>query len=78
MEKEVSVSEDFSPSTRHARKKLYEFAKTHTDDFQIRYNKLVMNKKQYIYNPVTDTVSAIAAPVAPVNHHGSAAHPPSA
>lgn len=78
MEKDVSVSEDFSPTTRHARKKLYEFAKTHTDDFQIRYNKLVMNKKHYIYNSVTDTVSATATPVAPVKHQGSAAHSSSA
>lgn len=73
--KDVSVSEDFSPSTRHARKKLYEFAKSHTNNLQSRYNKLVINKKDYIYNTVTDTVSEIGPEVAPINHHESTAHP---
>lgn len=72
-EKDVLVSEDFSPSTRHARKKLFEFAKSHTEDFQIRYNKLLMNKKQYVYDPLTDTVKAVVSQVKPTTHHVSAA-----
>ncbi|CAN7943411.1 unnamed protein product, partial [Ixodes hexagonus] len=57
-EKSVAVNEDFSPATRHARKKLIEFAKSQTGapPFQLRYNKLLLNKKRYVYAAETDNV----------------------
>lgn len=44
---DITVAEDFCASTRHARKKLVEFAKETTLDesFKLRYNRLILNKK---------------------------------
>lgn len=58
-EKDISVTEDFSPATRHARKQLIAFAKNkpNAPQFKLQYNKLVLNKKQYMYNPQTDSVT---------------------
>lgn len=55
---DITISEDFSPSTRHARKKLVEFARQTSPDeqFSLRYNKLVIKKKCYMYCPVTNAI----------------------
>ncbi|CAN7952180.1 unnamed protein product, partial [Ixodes pacificus] len=57
-EKNVAVSEDFSPATRSARKKLVDFAKNQpgAPPFQLRYNKFLLNKKQYVYAAKIDNV----------------------
>ncbi|CAN7951550.1 unnamed protein product, partial [Ixodes pacificus] len=54
----VTVSEDFSPATRNARRKLLEFAKNQpgSPTFQLRHNKLVINKKQYVYDLAAESV----------------------
>ncbi|CAN7977834.1 unnamed protein product, partial [Ixodes persulcatus] len=46
----ITVSEDYSISTRQARRKLVEFAKTQNSVFKLRYNKLYINSKCYGYN----------------------------
>lgn len=56
----VAVSEDYSPATRLARKKLAEFGKTQSSRFKLRFNKLYVNRKCYIYNPSDDCVREIS------------------
>lgn len=65
----VTVSEDFSPATRIARRKLIEFAKNlpQSPTFQLRHNKLVINKKQYVYDMATESVVELAPQRAPDN-----------
>lgn len=43
----ITVNEDFSLFTRHARKKLVDFAEETSPDeqFSLRYNKLILKKK---------------------------------
>lgn len=55
----ISVSEDFSPATREARKKLSEFAKglPGSPKFKLRYTKLYVNQQCYVYDSLTDTVT---------------------
>lgn len=50
------LSEDFSPATRLARRKLIEFGKTKKCVFQLRYNKLFINRQCYMYNSSNDTI----------------------
>lgn len=52
----VSVSEDFCKATRTVKTKLYNFGKKSGELFTVRYNKLYINKKCYIYSPDTDSV----------------------
>ncbi|XP_072143641.1 uncharacterized protein [Dermacentor andersoni] len=79
-EKGISISEDFSPATRHVRKKLIEYAKSQPQPcpFQLRYTKLIMNKKQFVYDPATDTVNE-HAPYEPRDNggHANSQHVPS-
>lgn len=65
----VTVSEDFSPATRIARRKLIEFAKNlpQSPTFQLRHNKLVIKKKQYVYDMATESVVELAPQCAPDN-----------
>lgn len=58
-EKDISVNEDFSPATRHARNQLAAFAKSQPNEapFQLWHNKLIMNKKQYFFDPSTNRVT---------------------
>ncbi|KAH8029292.1 hypothetical protein HPB51_025010 [Rhipicephalus microplus] len=51
----VSVSEDFCKATRHVQKKLLNFAKSTGQPYYLKYNKI--NKKAYVYCPVTDRVT---------------------
>ncbi|XP_077548125.1 uncharacterized protein LOC144160898 [Haemaphysalis longicornis] len=53
----VSVSEDFCKATRNIQKKLLNFAKTTGQPYYLKYNKIVINKKSYVYCPVTDRVT---------------------
>lgn len=55
----ISVSEDFSPATREARKKLSEFAKglPGSPKYKLRYTKLYVNQQCYVYDSLTDTVT---------------------
>nr|XP_037285107.1 uncharacterized protein LOC119178048 [Rhipicephalus microplus] len=48
---DITISEDFSPATRHARKILVDFAKRSAPDekFKHRYNKLTLNNRCYEY-----------------------------
>lgn len=55
----ISISEDFCKATRTARKKLIEFGKASGEQFSLKYNKVVINKKNYVYCSVTDSVLAI-------------------
>lgn len=55
----VSISEDFCMSTRNTRKKLTEFGKASGQQFFVRYNKLIINKKCYVYVSSTDSVCEI-------------------
>lgn len=58
-DKDITICDDYSPATRHIRSKLISFAKQLPGKplFHLRYNKLVVNKKQYTYDPVTDSVT---------------------
>ncbi|XP_077553306.1 uncharacterized protein LOC144168126 [Haemaphysalis longicornis] len=55
-DKGVTVSEDYSVTTRQARKKLAEFGKTQNSTYKLRYNKLYVNDKCYCYNHVDGTM----------------------
>lgn len=76
---DITVTEDFCPSTRHARKKLVEFAKetAPNESFKLRYNKLTLNKKCYKYCPVNDTVSELSNSRASFHRRGDKAGPSS-
>lgn len=52
----VSLSEDFCKETRHTRKKLHEYGKSTGQQFSLRYNKLFINKKCFVYCSQTDSV----------------------
>ncbi|CAN8017777.1 unnamed protein product [Ixodes persulcatus] len=53
----VFVNENFLPATRHARRKLIEFAKGTYPNvaFTLRYNKLYVDKKVFVYSLETDS-----------------------
>lgn len=53
---EYSICEDFSLSTRQARKKLIEFAKTRKQPFKLTFDKVRINDTTYVYDRATDTV----------------------
>lgn len=53
----VSVREDFCKATRNTQKKLLNFAKTTGQPYYLKYNKIIINKKAYVYCPVTDRVT---------------------
>lgn len=53
---DISVSEDFCPATRIARKNLLEYAKAQTGSSQLKYNKLHLNGKCYMYDHTNKTV----------------------
>lgn len=52
----LSITEDFSAATRHARKKLVEYGKTLNTTFRLRYNKLYVDNKCFMYDSATDSV----------------------
>lgn len=60
-ESDISISEDYSSGTRIARKKLIEFGKNYSGspDFQLRYTKLHLNRKIYIYNAASDSIEQL-------------------
>lgn len=47
---EVTVSEDFSPNTRLARKKLTEFGKTQGTPYKLRHDRLKLGDATYMYD----------------------------
>lgn len=53
--KSVAVTEDFSASTRLARKKLIVHGKSCNALFEVRYNKLFVNNKCFMYDPINDS-----------------------
>ncbi|KAH8033567.1 hypothetical protein HPB51_014347 [Rhipicephalus microplus] len=75
--KDIAVSEDYSVATRQARKKLVEFGKgqPHSPKFQLRYNKLIIDDRCFMYDTVSDSVKEIkrAPPTAPLPNATSAA-----
>ncbi|XP_070389694.1 uncharacterized protein [Dermacentor albipictus] len=77
----VSVSEDFCKATRAVRTKLYDFGKESGQFFTVKYNKLYINKKCYIYSPENDSVCELHLGNVPctvelsstaTNHHSDA------
>lgn len=62
-----------SPATRYVRKKLIEFAKNQPEapPFQLRYNKLVINRRQYTYDTATESVIRLASDHTPDNQQPS-------
>lgn len=55
----ISVTQDFCKATRTVRKKLLEFAKATGQPFSLKYNKVVIDKKSYVYCSITDRVVEI-------------------
>lgn len=58
---EFAVREDYSARVRLARKKLYLYAEPTKNQFKIRFDRLHMNKKQFVYNAESDTVIELKA-----------------
>ncbi|XP_077516720.1 uncharacterized protein LOC144127627 [Amblyomma americanum] len=83
-DEKITLSEDFSFATRHARKKLVEFGKSQPLTFKLRFNKLYIKNKCYSYNHSDDSVheipSAFLLPTNrsedPTNDTHSASAPP--
>ncbi|XP_077552427.1 uncharacterized protein LOC144166812 [Haemaphysalis longicornis] len=50
------VREDYSARVRLARQKLYSFGQQSNASFKIRFDKLSIDKKQYTYDAMTDSV----------------------
>lgn len=63
-EKDIGISEDFSPATRITRKKLIDFAKhlPESPQFNLRYNKLYVNKKCYMFDTSAGQVIEVERP----------------
>lgn len=57
-----SVSQDYIPSVRLARRKLIEFARSHGKPIKLRFDKLLVDNKCYIYAPGTDSVRELNPP----------------
>lgn len=55
----ININEDFCKATRTARKKLTDFGKASGQKYSVKYNKVVINKKSYVYCPVTDRVLSV-------------------
>lgn len=51
-----SLSEDYSPAVREARRKLLEFARAQNSKFKLRFNKLIVGNVCYMYDTVTGSV----------------------
>lgn len=49
---QFAIGEDFSLSVRTARKKLLEFARSQNKPYKLRFDKLTIEGKQYIYDSV--------------------------
>ncbi|XP_077558172.1 uncharacterized protein LOC144173781 [Haemaphysalis longicornis] len=73
----ITVSEDFSLATRNARKKLLNFGKSWpgSPKFQLRHNKLFVNKKCFIYDATTDSVQQIEQRDEPVSQSSEPPQP---
>lgn len=54
-----TVREDYSARVRLARKKLFAYAQQNNAAFKMRFNKLVIGSKQYVYNDTADTVTEL-------------------
>lgn len=67
-EQNIAVSEDFSLATRQVHKELTIFAKNQPGEpsYQLCYKKLVINKKQYVYDPISATIKEL--PTVPVSY----------
>ncbi|XP_077564631.1 uncharacterized protein LOC144180103 [Haemaphysalis longicornis] len=55
----ININEDFCKATRTARKKLTDFGKASGQKYSVKHNKVVINKKSYVYCPVTDRVLSV-------------------
>ncbi|XP_040065367.1 uncharacterized protein LOC120839178 isoform X2 [Ixodes scapularis] len=51
-----SISDDFSPAVQFARRRLLDYASEQNAQFKLRYNKLTIGNKTYMYDPDNDTV----------------------
>ncbi|XP_040074818.1 uncharacterized protein LOC120846971 [Ixodes scapularis] len=51
-----SISDDFSPAVQFARRRLLDYASEQNAQFKLRYNKLTIGNKTYMYDPNNDTV----------------------
>lgn len=57
----IAVSEDYCAATRHARKKLINYAKSRNVPVKLKYKKLVINGRYYSYNANDDVVYEITS-----------------
>lgn len=53
-----SVSEDFSANVRYERKQLLEFAREQESNFKLRFNKLIIDGKTFIFDHDAKCVKA--------------------
>lgn len=53
---DFSISEDYSPNTRSARKSLLQFAKSQKKSFKLRYDKLVIGDTTYVFDHSSNSV----------------------
>lgn len=51
-----AISEDFSPHVRHARRKLLAFGKAQDLHYRLRFDKLYIGDKCYVYDSVGDCI----------------------
>ncbi|KAH9367197.1 hypothetical protein HPB48_006125 [Haemaphysalis longicornis] len=53
---DFSISQDLSPSTRLARKRLIEFGKTQNSSYKLRHETLTVDNKTYVFDHASNTV----------------------
>lgn len=56
-----AVGEDFSLDVRIARRKLLHFAKERNMSYKLTFNKLKMENRIFVYNPLSDSVEQLTA-----------------
>ncbi|XP_077492267.1 uncharacterized protein LOC144103419 [Amblyomma americanum] len=73
----VSMQEDFCRATRLSRKKLMDYGKASGHKYNLRYNRLYVNKKCYVYSADTDAVCEVEAPSGNASENDATAPPAS-
>lgn len=53
---EFAVSEDFAPEIRLARRKLLDFGRSQEGPFKLRYDKLCIGERTFVYDQVSQEV----------------------
>lgn len=55
-----SVSEDFSPAVREARRKLLEYARARGGKFKLRFNRLTIGNETFVFDATNNSVVPVA------------------